>query len=445
MPPPMHIPGVFSANRLKVNLKLSVNRLKLLQQKKASVNAAQRKEIATLLENGKIESARVRVEHIIREDLLMEALEVIELYCELLLARFGLIESMATCDMAIQEAVHTLIYASPRVDVKELHQVRDQLAAKYGRDFANGAIENRSDVVSRRVIAKLRVQTPDVFLVNQYLNEIAKAYKVDFHIDDEPAKSDDADLGKKTARTDPTGTYTTYDASDVGFTPSREYPVDPKRVPAAAATVHPRAPSPSSQQYAGQIITVPSAVPGAPPTTYYVPAGDGTQMAVPVGHHAMQQPQPVPYPYGYAAAPPAGYYAATGMPIPAQFPATMPMPVPTPGMPYFGMPAPLPPNADTADARSEMTGVTTLNAETLSMDATGLRSEAAGAEGDKLEFPDIPTGKAAAAGSGDDSDADQSAGGPAAPAAPKVEPAASAEGPDFDELARRFEALKRRK
>ncbi|KNE66159.1 hypothetical protein AMAG_10409 [Allomyces macrogynus ATCC 38327] len=254
MPPPMHIPGVFSANRLKVNLKLSVNRLKLLQQKKASVNAAQRKEIATLLENGKIESARVRVEHIIREDLLMEALEVIELYCELLLARFGLIESMATCDLAIQEAVHTLIYASPRVDVKELHQVRDQLAAKYGRDFANGALENRSDVVSRRVIAKLRVQTPDVFLVNQYLNEIAKAYKVDFHIDDEPAKPDDADLGKKTARTDPTGAYTSYDASDVGFTPSREYPVDPKRVP---TTVPQRAPSPSSHQYAGQIITVP--------------------------------------------------------------------------------------------------------------------------------------------------------------------------------------------
>ncbi|KAJ3357782.1 hypothetical protein GGF32_000865 [Allomyces javanicus] len=441
MPPPMHIPGVFSANRLKVNLKLSVSRLKLLQQKKASVNAAQRKEIATLLENGKVESARVRVEHIIREDLLMEALEVIELYCELLLARFGLIESMATCDMAIQEAVHTLIYASPRVDVKELHQVRDQLAAKYGRDFANGALENRSDVVSRRVIAKLRVQTPDVFLVNQYLNEIAKAYKVDFHIDDEPAKPDDADLGKKTARTDPTGAYTTYDASDVGFTPSREYPVDPKRVPAAAAA-QPRAPSPSSHQYAGQIITVPGAIPGAPPTTYYVPAGDGAQMAVPVGHHAAMQPQAVPYPYGYAPAPP-GYYAA-GMPMPAQFPATMPMPVPTPGMPYFGMPAPLPPNSDSADARSEITGVTTLNAETLSMDATGLRSEVAA--GDKLEFPDIPTGKTAAAGSGDDSDADPSAGGPAAPAAPKDEPtASSSEGPDFDELARRFEALKRRK
>jgi vacuolar protein sorting-associated protein IST1 len=34
------------------------------------------------------------VEHIIREDLNMEAMEILELYCELLLARFGLLETM---------------------------------------------------------------------------------------------------------------------------------------------------------------------------------------------------------------------------------------------------------------------------------------------------------------------------------------------------------------
>jgi len=37
---------------------------------------------------------RYQVEHIIREDLNMEAMEILELYCELLLARFGLLETM---------------------------------------------------------------------------------------------------------------------------------------------------------------------------------------------------------------------------------------------------------------------------------------------------------------------------------------------------------------
>jgi len=35
-----------------------------------------------------------QVEHIIREDYLVEAMEIIEMLCDLLLARFGLIEKM---------------------------------------------------------------------------------------------------------------------------------------------------------------------------------------------------------------------------------------------------------------------------------------------------------------------------------------------------------------
>ena len=34
------------------------------------------------------------MEHIIREDYLVEAMEVIELYCDLLLARFGMLGAM---------------------------------------------------------------------------------------------------------------------------------------------------------------------------------------------------------------------------------------------------------------------------------------------------------------------------------------------------------------
>jgi len=53
-----------------------------------------RKEIADYLSSGKDERARIRVEHIIREDYMVEAMEILELYCDLLLTRFGLIQSM---------------------------------------------------------------------------------------------------------------------------------------------------------------------------------------------------------------------------------------------------------------------------------------------------------------------------------------------------------------
>ncbi|CAJ0748761.1 3077_t:CDS:2, partial [Entrophospora sp. SA101] len=80
-----------------------INRIKLAQQKKNVSSKLQRKEIATLLENNKEESARIRVEGIIHDDYYVEAMEVLELYCELLIA-----------------PVNTLLYASSRLDIKEL-------------------------------------------------------------------------------------------------------------------------------------------------------------------------------------------------------------------------------------------------------------------------------------------------------------------------------------
>ncbi|KAF9433860.1 hypothetical protein BGZ76_008887 [Entomortierella beljakovae] len=176
---------MFSPTRAKVQLKLSVNRLQMLQNKRNMIAQNQRKEIARLLEIGKEESARIRVEHIIREDFSTEALEILELYCELLLARFGLLEQMKNCDPAIAEAVNTIIYAAPRSEVKELSLVRDQLAAKFGRDFVSNALENKDESVNPRVIQKLQVQTPDPYLVNRYLEEIAKAFKVNWSADPE--------------------------------------------------------------------------------------------------------------------------------------------------------------------------------------------------------------------------------------------------------------------
>lgn len=66
-----------------------------------------------------------QVEHIIRDDYLVEAMEVIELYCDLLLARFGMLEQMMYCEDSLAESVATLIWVAPRLsaDVQELNQV----------------------------------------------------------------------------------------------------------------------------------------------------------------------------------------------------------------------------------------------------------------------------------------------------------------------------------
>lgn len=72
---------------------LAVQRLRILQQKKEAQAKSSRRDIATLVERGKLETARIKVENIINEDIHVELLELLELYCELLIARFGLLET----------------------------------------------------------------------------------------------------------------------------------------------------------------------------------------------------------------------------------------------------------------------------------------------------------------------------------------------------------------
>lgn len=77
----------------------------MVQKRDEALAKTQRRAMAQLLEQGKIDSARIRVENIIRSDIITELHEMLELYCELLLARAGLVDASPTCDPGLEEAV----------------------------------------------------------------------------------------------------------------------------------------------------------------------------------------------------------------------------------------------------------------------------------------------------------------------------------------------------
>ncbi|EJF67126.1 hypothetical protein DICSQDRAFT_176815 [Dichomitus squalens LYAD-421 SS1] len=169
----------WNSAKAKVQLRLGVQRLRTLQEKKNAQAKAARRDIAFLLEKGRIETARIKTENIINEDIYVELLELLELYCELLIARFGLLDQNARePDPGVSEGVCAIIYAAPRTEVKELHVLRDILMHKYGREFAVAVMENRDGCVSERVTRKVEVATPPSTLVDAYLAEIAKGYGV---------------------------------------------------------------------------------------------------------------------------------------------------------------------------------------------------------------------------------------------------------------------------
>lgn len=172
---------------------MCINRLKLLEKKKTEQAMKARKEIADYIKADRIERARIRVEHIIREDYLVEAMEVLETFCDLLLARFGMLQTMSFCDAALIEPVSTLIWATPRLqaDVEEFKVISKQLTAKFGQKFAELAVTNQSENVNEKVIHRLGLQTPPRRLVESYMKEIAKNYRVEYDVDPAAFLEDD--------------------------------------------------------------------------------------------------------------------------------------------------------------------------------------------------------------------------------------------------------------
>ena len=93
----------------------------------------------------------VRVETVIREDFMMEGLELLQLHVDTLLARFNLL-ALPDLDPGVQESVVAVIYSAQRVDIKELSAVRDVLGAKHGKEFVRQCVENMGGCVNPRVL-----------------------------------------------------------------------------------------------------------------------------------------------------------------------------------------------------------------------------------------------------------------------------------------------------
>eukprot|EP00906_Rhabdomonas_costata_P033955 RCo047804 len=170
---------LFDKFRLQSALKMAVTRLQMQRTKKDNQLKQLRRELAGLLRSKKTESARIRVEGLIREGFVMDALELVSLFCELLGSRVQLIAECKTCPPDLAEAASTLVWVAPRLEgVPELLVVREQLHRKYGGEFTRQAMENTAQTVNERVLRLLSVVVPEPYVCVQQLQQIAEENEV---------------------------------------------------------------------------------------------------------------------------------------------------------------------------------------------------------------------------------------------------------------------------
>ncbi|GMP46154.1 hypothetical protein CsSME_00014421 [Camellia sinensis var. sinensis] len=172
----------FKASKCKTLLKLTIPRIKLLRNKREIHVKQMRRDIAKLLETGQEATARIRVEHIIREEKMMAAQEIIELFCELITVRLPIIETQRECPLDLKEAISSVCFAAPRcADLPELLQAQMLFTAKYGKEFVSAATELMPECgVNRQLVELLSVRAPDPDVKLKLLKEIAEEHKLDW-------------------------------------------------------------------------------------------------------------------------------------------------------------------------------------------------------------------------------------------------------------------------
>lgn len=161
---------------------MATARMKLLRNRREAQVRQMRRDIAALLRDKQEDTARIRVEHVIREQNFMAANEIIELFCELIVTRLPIIAKQKECPADLKEGICSLIFAAPRCsELPELGRIRDIFEKKYGKDFVSAAVDLRPDAaVNNLLIEKLSIKKPSGQIKLKVLKDIAKEHQIDW-------------------------------------------------------------------------------------------------------------------------------------------------------------------------------------------------------------------------------------------------------------------------
>uniref|UniRef100_M8D051 Uncharacterized protein n=1 Tax=Aegilops tauschii TaxID=37682 RepID=M8D051_AEGTA len=191
--------------KLKSLLELTVSRVAIARKPRLARKSIASGDVCQLLSLGQTDRALQRVEQVIKEDNMLEALGIIELYCKCLVKKADQLDkpksstSMSMfwarkliclayreCSEEVKEAAAGLIFAAKRCsDLPELQSARKILADKFGDDFTADAKVGTA-VVDPMLVWKLSGDTTSISLKKKVTKEIAAENNISLDLSKSP-------------------------------------------------------------------------------------------------------------------------------------------------------------------------------------------------------------------------------------------------------------------
>ncbi|XWS30699.1 hypothetical protein CRYUN_Cryun23aG0009700 [Craigia yunnanensis] len=165
----------FKASKFRTYVNLAISRIAFLEKQHQVRCQQARSDFVQLLNLNQKERALLRVEHVIREQNMLDAYVMIENYFNLLLERIVILQNSKQCPDEIKEAISSLIYAASRCgELPELQKIRGLFTSRYGKEHETRAVELRNNCgVNPKIVKKLSTRRPSLDGKQKMLKEVA--------------------------------------------------------------------------------------------------------------------------------------------------------------------------------------------------------------------------------------------------------------------------------
>ncbi|KAL0287942.1 UNVERIFIED_CONTAM: ist1 [Sesamum angustifolium] len=174
--------------KLKMLTSLAVSRISILKNIHSVRCSQAQSDVIQLLQLGQQERALLRVEHVIKEEQMLDAFVLVGNYCHILGERNEMIKNSRECPDELKEVISSLIFAASRCgEFPELQEIRAFFTSKFGKDFATSVVELRNNCgVSPKIIQRLSTRQASLESRWNLLKQLAKHNGITLQLDHEP-------------------------------------------------------------------------------------------------------------------------------------------------------------------------------------------------------------------------------------------------------------------
>ena len=174
-----------TAMEVKTYIMVAQNKLTLFRNKKVYSIKQKRTEIGKCLKENNLDVAKAKMDTLIRDEDIITCYDILGPICEILKEKVTYLLTSNQCPPDLRAPLDTIIYASSRLELAELYQLRTLIEMKYGQMYVSKADSNADGLVNINLVEKLKVKPAAEAFIMIRLKQLCKECKINYEFPQE--------------------------------------------------------------------------------------------------------------------------------------------------------------------------------------------------------------------------------------------------------------------